>query len=237
LTERQAKIGHILLDLPRGGMKKNIWEQIARTLGCSSKTVKREWERINTRLSEKKHVYYPPGSIVVIKTRGQRVPQYWLAHEFNVRNWRFSWRELINDRALIRRLLRQGRPVIHWQQTPYRQSPMNRLFGALIRELGQEFKDPSNQIPDGAEWPPLEFAEDWEFNVQKAKKLLSKRYPSGSWTVSHASHALGRRSALCNGCRTPVLRGFRIGGRLVTRRARYCDAACKMKGRRSSYPS
>ena len=94
LSDRQAKIGHILLDLPQGGKKQSIWEQIARTLGCSSKTVKREWERINTRLAEKKHVYYPLGSIVAIKTRGQRVLQYWLAHEVRFRNWRFAWREL-----------------------------------------------------------------------------------------------------------------------------------------------
>ena len=156
-----------------------------------------------------------------------------MTREIRFRNWRFSWRELLNDRALIRRL-RIDRPVIHWRQTPYRQSPMNRLFGALIRELGQEFKAPSNRLPRGVEWPPLEFAKDWEFNVQKAKKLLSKRYPGGSWTVSQIYHAFGRQAVLCGGCRTPVLRGFRIAGRLVTSRAQYCDAACKVKGRRNA---
>jgi len=234
ISERQARIAHMMLDY-KG--QSRPWNRIADNLGCSDKTVTREVNRINSVLSEKKRssIDYPAGSILIVRTRGQRAVEYWLTQEIRFRNWRKTWRELITDPAEIRRLRREGRPVIYRRQIPYRQSPMNRLFGALIRELGQEFKDPSNRLPDGAEWPPIEFADDWGFNLQKARKLLSKRYPGGSWTTLQVYQALGRRSALCNGCRTPVLRGFRIGGHLVTQRAKYCDAACKMKSRRSAY--
>ena len=60
LSDRQAKIAHLLLDLPRGGQKQKDREQVGRALGYSSKTVKREMERINTKLSEKKRGYYAP---------------------------------------------------------------------------------------------------------------------------------------------------------------------------------
>jgi hypothetical protein len=233
LSERQAKIAHLLLDLCKKPGSK-VWEEIAADIGCSSRTVKRELQCINTLLDKKaKHVDYPPGSILIVKTRGEREPEYWLTREIRFRNWRRTWRELLTGRGLIRRLLREQRHVFHLTQTPYRQSPMNRLFGALIREFGQELKDPLNRLPDGAEWPPSEFTQDWEFNIQRAKKLLLESYPSGYWTVSQVFHALGKQSVLCNACRTPIMRGFRIGGRITSRRSKFCDDACRMKAWRS----
>jgi hypothetical protein len=139
LSERQAKIAHMMLDY-KG--ESRPWNNIANNLGCSAKTVSREVKRINSVLSEKKRgsIEYPPGSVVVVRTRGQKAAEYWLAHQIRFRNWERSWRELVIDPAEIRRLRREARPVIHRRQIPYRQSPMNRLFGALIRELGWSLK-------------------------------------------------------------------------------------------------
>ena len=242
LNERQAKIVLRLIEL--GGKKRSsVWSEIGKDLGCSARTVRREVSRIDEQLSQRKlasranQSEYPPGSIVIVKTRGERAPQYWLTHQLKFRNWTQSWRELLPNTASTRRLLRDGRPVYRSAQIPVRQSPMNRLFGALIKEFGQEFSEPSSQLPLGSEWPPAEFAKDWAFNVQRAKKILLKKYPGGSWSASQVYSALGKGYVLCRNCRTSILKGFRLGGRLTTRRAKFCDDACKMTWQRKKVRS
>ena len=74
---------------------------------------------------------------------------------------------------------------------------------------------------------------DWEFNIRWARRRLGgKKHLTGPWTASEAAKKLVRGGCLCRGCRTYLIRGFRINGQKITRAREYCDDACKMRAER-----
>jgi len=215
INERQAHIAHRLIDLPRRG----VWEQIAGELGCCGKTVKRDYQQIESALSRKSRQIYPDGSILVRKRQGK--PEYWFTHEIKFRNWADYRRELLIDRSQIRVLIKAGRRLIRWPAPKYRDSSLSRLFDALFTEFAN--------LPKPAEWPRRELAEHWKFNTDRCRRFLLKRIGSRPWSMNQIYLALGKQSKLCRACGTPMLIGLRdINGQKVTRRKETCGNTCKI---------
>ena len=114
-----------------------------------------------------------------------------------------------------------------FDRTPIPSSPVNRLFAALIRQFAGELRKDEFVCPTGVS------ASDWEFNLRRAQRILEgKNHSTGPWTASEVAKKLVRGGRLCRGCRTYLIRGFRINGRKITRAREYCDDACKMKAER-----
>jgi hypothetical protein len=135
--------------------------------------------------------------------------------------------DLITDEKIIRELRRKGEAMIRSERTPILSSPVNRLFGELIRHFASD-------LPAWQRLPRDVTPSDWEYNLRKAERLL-KRKSSGPWTALEVYRTLGRGARLCRACRTFLIRGFRIEGRKITRAKEFCDKACKMRaGRRKN---
>jgi len=221
INERQAQIAHHLIDLPRRG----VWERIAGELGCSAKTVKREYQRIEKALSRKTRQIYPDGSILFRKSQGK--PEYWLTHEIKFRYWADYRRELLLDRSQIRALIKDGRRVIRWPAPKYPDSTLGRLFDALFIEFAD--------CPKPTEWPPEELGHHWKFNTDRCRRSLLKRIGARPWNMKQVYLALGKESKLCRACGTPMLIGLRdVHGQIVTRGKEFCDGTCRVAAHRQA---
>jgi hypothetical protein len=87
-------------------------------------------------------------------------------------------------------------------------------------------------------------ADDWVFNLQRAKHLLEKNGVDqwGMWEIAEAIlpprlKINGRiRRICCDWCRFPILFGYRVNGRLVEQKRKlpvhFCVSACKMQRQR-----
>jgi hypothetical protein len=184
--------------------------------GLSRRTVKK---RITTLLSiflkKGRQPTAKAGLIEAVKIKGERSPRYYLRHEFAFGEWRSVVKERIRKPPL---------PVPVGHATHCRQSPMNRLFDALIVEFAN--------LPKTSPRPAPEFASDWDFNCRRGETLLKKApRPLNAQTVYYA---LGKHSKPCKSCRAPILPGFRLAGRTVTRAKEFCDDACRVKYQRES---
>ena len=103
---------------------------------------------------------------------------------------------------------RQGVPIIRSDKTPVLSSPVNQLFGELIRHFGSDVPKSEQMLPVGMS------AADWEFNVRRAERVLSgKKHLTDPWTALEVARKLVRGAGLCGACRTFLIRGFRINGR------------------------
>jgi hypothetical protein len=81
---------------------------------------------------------------------------------------------------------------------------------------------------------------DWDLNIGLAKHRLQKRWTEkGRWSQEKILDAViprrrrkGPKQQLCPACHTPILVGYRLNGRKITRRKVFCDDACKMNLKR-----
>lgn len=190
------------------------FSQIARRVGQSRRTVKQRLTLLLSMFLKKRPASAPP-AIESLKFKGERSPRYYRRREVVFGEWRDVFKERIPKPRL-------GIGGIS-RVKPYRQSPMNQLFGALIAEFAN--------LPKRAPLPPRLRA-DWDFNLQRAERLLKNApRPLDARTVYYA---LGKRSKLCKSCHAHILRGFKINGRITTRARDFCDDACKMRLGRSN---
>jgi len=204
------------------------WDAIGRKIGFSGKTVEREFQGLVGKFLKTKATTGEHGAnIVVVQIRGERRPRYYRKHSLQFGEWRRDWTELITDRKIIRKLREESTPVDRFDRTPIPSSPVNRLFGALIRQFADELRK------DGLVCPKDVSASDWEFNLRRAQRVLAgKNHSTGPWTAAEVAKKLVRGGRLCRGCRTYLIRGFRINGRKISRAREFCDNACKMKAER-----
>jgi hypothetical protein len=153
-------------------------------------------------------------AIKVVHIRGERGLRYYRMHSVQFGEWR-------------RELRRQCVPIIRTDKTPVLSSSVNQLFGELIRYFGSNVPKSEQALPIGMS------ASDWEFNVDRAQRLLAgKKHLTGPWTALEVARKLVRGGRLCGGCRTFLIGGFRINGRRITRARQFCDDACKMRAER-----
>jgi len=228
ITLRQAQVLKGYFDSDQGLPDQKRWAAIGEKIGWSGKTVEREFLALVEKfLKAKGTTDEPRASIEVVHVRGERRPRYYRRHSQQFGEWKREWKELITDREVIRQLRKDGNLMDQSEQTPIPSSPVNRLFGALIRQL-------ANDLPKDESVRPQEIsASDWEFNLRRAQRLLAgKKHLTGPWTASEVAKKLARGGRLCRGCRTYLIRGFRINGRKITRAREYCDDACKMRAER-----
>jgi hypothetical protein len=201
------------------------WDSIGEKIGCSGKTVGREFKALVGKFLKAAASRERLAVIEVVHVRGERRPRYYRKQSIQIGEWRREWSELITDKKVIRELRRTSAPMIRLKKTPVPSSPVNRLFGALIRHFASD-------LPAGDVRPYDITVRDWEYNLRKAERIL-KRKSAGPWTALEVYRTLGRGAGLCRGCRTFLIRGFRINGRRNTKAKEFCDSACKMRTERT----
>jgi len=230
LSERQAKIVGYLdpteESWEKGEQPKSeIWQQIASRLGCSSRTVRRDFQKVKDLLSQVKESDahdYPPGSILIKKEKGSRRKSYWITRQVQFLNWKRTLFELLTDRKTINKLLRDpNRKSYQIVRRPIRSSPMNRMVGELIRVFAQRVSNPESLPPKGVS------IEDWHHNIKRAKALLKHR--TGPLTGYGVFKILAPKYKLCMTCGTPMPLGFRYQGRAITKARDFCNEACGKK--------
>jgi len=233
LTERQRNVIKVYLNVDEGFPSYKLpsykrWDLIGQEIGCSGKTVEREFRVLVERFLKTKATKGEVGATIkVVHVRGKRRLRYYRMHSLQFGEWSREWSELITDGKIIRELRRQGVPFIRSDKTPVLSSPVNQLFGKLIRHFGSDVPKSEQMLPVGMS------AADWEFNVHWAGRVLSgKKHLTGPWTALEVARKLVRGAGLCGACRTFLIRGFRINGRRITPARKFCDNACKMRSQR-----
>jgi hypothetical protein len=225
LTLRQVCLLKAYLDTDDALPNRKRWEAIGRRIGRSGKTVEREFQKLVAKFLRSRETNGQGGaSIKVVYVRGERKPRYYHIRSIQIGEWRRVWSELITEKKLIRELRRQQLNMIRSEKVPVPSSAVNRLFGALIRYYASD-------LAGGDVRPYGMSACDWEYNLRWAERLLKRKSP-GPWTALEVYHTLVRGARLCRGCRTFLIRGFRIHGSKITRAREYCDDACKMRAAR-----
>jgi len=204
------------------------WSAIGRKIGFSGKTVEREFRVLVGKFLKTNATTGERGApIEVVHVRGERRPRYYRRHSLQFGEWRREWSELITDRKIIQQLRKENTPMVRFDRTPISSSPVNRLFAALIRQLASDL--PKDELIFSTDVR----ASDWEFNLRRAQRILAgKNHSAGPWTASEVAKKLARGGRICRGCRTYLIRGFRINGRRITRAREFCDDACKMRAER-----
>jgi len=227
VTLRQAELLEAYFDSEEGLASYKMWEVIGRKIGCSGKTVEREFRTIVEKFLKPTPNKAGDGysTAIEVHVRGERKPRYYRRHSVRFGQWERNWSELITDQKIIRELRRQRVPMTRSNKTPILSSRVNWLFGELIRVFANEVPEPEHVPPKGIS------AADWEYNVRRARRILERKH-AGPWTALEVYRTLGRGARLCNACRTFLIRGFRINGRRITRARKFCDDACKMRSER-----
>jgi hypothetical protein len=225
LTPRQASLLRAYLSSDDDLVKYKRWDEIGTKIGWSGKTVEREFQKLVSKFLRSRETSDNSGALIkVVHVRGERKPRYYRIRSIQIGEWRRDWSELITDKRIIRGLRRNATPMIRLEKTRVLSSPVNRLFGALIRHFASD-------LPAGDVRPYDVTVHDWEYNLRKAERLLKRKSP-GPWTALEVYYALGRGTRSCRACRTFLIRGFRIGGRKITRAREFCDNACKVRADR-----
>jgi hypothetical protein len=203
------------------------WNAIGRRLGISGKTVEREFRRLVEKLLKSESVSSEPTcDLKAVHIRGERQLRYYRRQPTQVGEWWRSRWELITDKKVIRELRRNGVPIARLRKTPISSSPVNRLFGALIRHFASDSQGEFLLPEDVSE-------SDWEFNVSHARRMLEgEKGLTGPGSRLEIAKKLVRGASRCGACRSYLIRGFRIGGRKITRAREYCDSTCKMRAER-----
>ena len=232
LTLRQGQVLREYLDSDEGLPDYKKWDAIGKQIGFSGKTVEREFQVLVEKFLKTRATTGDRGATIeVVHVRGERRPRYYRRHSLQFGEWRREWTELITDPKPIREIRQDGTLISRSKKIPIPSSPVNHLFAALIRQFA------SNLPKDEGVRPKEVSVSDWEFNLRRAQRLLAgKKHLTGPWTASEIAKKLARGGRLCGACRTFLIRGFRIGGRQITRAREFCDNACKMKAeRRKTY--
>lgn len=229
VTLRQGELLEAYLESDDGLPDYKRWDAIGRKIACSGRTVEREFQKLVEKffVEKSKSESAAAGAIELVHVRGERKPRYYRRHTVQFGEWKRNWSELITDRKTIRDLRRRRVPMIQSNKIPIPSSPVNWLFGELIRVFGNAVPNPERLPSEGIS------ASDWEYNIRRARRLLAgKKHLTGPWTPLEVAKKLVRGGRLCRGCRTYLIRGFRINGRRITRAREFCDEACKMRAER-----
>jgi hypothetical protein len=201
------------------------WAAIGKRLGISGKTVERRFRRLVGKLLKSRLLGSENnGTVKAVHVRGERKLRYYRIRSIKIGEWKRDWTELITDKKVIRELRRKTAPMIRLKKTPIPSSPVNRLFGALIRHFASD-------LPAGDVRPYDITVHDWEYNLRWAERLL-KRKSAGPWTALEVHRILTRGAGLCDTCHTLLIRGFKINGSRITRAKEFCDKACQMRAER-----
>ena len=228
LMLRQAELLEAYFASDEGLPNYKRWDTIGREIGCSGKTVEREFRALVEKFLKTRHKKAGNGYNAIIQrvtVRGERQPRYYRKHSVRFGEWQRDWSELITDKKVIHELLRQQVPMSQAYKTPIRSSSVNQLFGALIQQFASDLPKHDLRLPKEVS------AKDWEFNLRRARRILERK-DAGPWTALKVYRALGRGARLCGSCRTFLIRGFRINDRRITRAREFCDDACKMRAKR-----
>jgi hypothetical protein len=203
------------------------WVVIGKRLGISGKTVERRFRRLVDKLLKPRPLSSETNvAIKAVHVRGERQLQYYRKRCLRIGEWSRDWWELITDKKLIRELRRQPSPVLRSNQIAVPLSPVNAMCAALIGRLASDSQGEFLLPEEVSEW-------DWEFNVSRAKRILAgKKGLTGPGSRLEIAKKLVRGAKRCGACRSYLIRGFRIGGRKITRRREYCDSTCKMRAER-----
>jgi hypothetical protein len=203
------------------------WAAIGKRLGVSGKTVERRFRRLVEKLLKPRPLSSETNvAIKAVHVRGERQLQYYCKRSIQIGEYRRFWWEVITDEKLIRELRRQPLPMIRSNQIAVPLSPVNAMCAALIDRLASDSQ--------GEFLLPKDVSEsDWEFNVSQANRMLeSKKGLTRPGSRLEIAKKLVRGANRCGACRSYLIRGFRIGGRKITRRREYCDSTCKMRAER-----
>jgi hypothetical protein len=224
LTPRQARLLEAYFESDETLSLHKRWHSIGKKIGCSGKTVGREFKTLVRKFLKAAARREREAVIEVVHVRGERRPRYYRKHSIQIGEWRREWSELITDRKVIREIRRKAAPMIESKKTPVLSSPVNGLFGALIRHFATDLP-----AKDGRPYDVSLL--DWEYNLRRAERLLNRK-SAGPWTALEVYYALGRGAGLCRTCRTFLIRGFKINGSRITRAKEFCNRACQMKAER-----
>jgi hypothetical protein len=227
VTLRQAELLEAYFDSDEGLANYKRWDAIGRKIGCSGKTVEREFRTLVEKFLKPKPNKAGDGygTAIEVHIRGEREPRYYRKHSVRFGEWKREWSELITDKKVIGDLRREHVPMTRSNRTPILSSRVNWLFGELIHVF-------ANQVPEREHMPADRIsAADWEYNVLRARRILERKH-AGPWTALEVYYALGRGARRCADCRTLLIRGFRINGSRITRARKFCGDACKMKAKR-----
>jgi hypothetical protein len=225
LTTFQANLLRAYVDFDNELPTYKIWKTIGEKIGCSGKTVEREFLYLTGKfLATNNATGQRTATISIVHVRGERRPRYYRRHSIQIGEWKRDWSELITDKKLIREIRRQRAAIVESEKIPIPSSPVNRLFAALIRHFASD-------LPGGNVRPYDANVHDWEYNLRMAERLLRQK-STGLWTALEVYRTLGRGAHLCQACRTFLIRGFRIHGRRITKAREFCDDACKMRAER-----
>ena len=88
------------------------WDRIGKKIGCSGKTVEREFRDLVEKFLKSKDTTGEPGAAI----RGERGLRYYRMHSVQFGEWRREWSELITDGKIIRELRQQRVPFIRSDQ-------------------------------------------------------------------------------------------------------------------------
>jgi hypothetical protein len=163
------------------------------------------------------------------KIKGKRGVEYRLAHHeiLSGTERRRTWDELVCGRANIGSLRRalsvEDQKVIEIS---------DRAMSDLLVALGDAIY--RNKV----KCPREMSAKDWRHNLRIARKQVrGKRFENIADVYAAIIPKIKvdsrkARQIPCGYCHTPMLFGFVIGGRKITRRKRFCSDACKMARKR-----
>jgi hypothetical protein len=166
-----------------------------------------------------------PKELIVQSVRGERGSKQYLLL------WRDAsadceWYESLSLKA-FRKLSRTLR-VSKRKVVPVKTTPMNSLLAAL----GKAIYEKNNACPEGID------RREWRFNLRLAKNRLGRKPRTDLGTIYEAIiqrvKLNGRiKQVVCKQCHSPILFGFHLDGRKITRRKKFCSDSCKMKSERA----
>jgi hypothetical protein len=145
VTLRQAELLEAYFDSDEALANYKRWDAIGRKIGCSGKTVEREFQTIVEKFLKPKPNKAGDGygTAIEVHIRGELKPRYYRKHSVRFGEWKREWSELITDKNLIRELHRQRVPMTRSNKTPIVSTPVNWLFGELIRVFANEVQSRS----------------------------------------------------------------------------------------------
>lgn len=230
LTLRERKLLKAYFESDKNLPAYKRWKAIGNKIGCSDKTVARDFKKLVGKFLKKRDDRQGLGerpNIMAVHVRGERGVHFYYRRQLRFGQWSRETRELITDRATLRELCKKTEFVEDSEATPVPLSSTNRLFAGLIRVFATEIPDDESSVPEGVS------PADWEYNLRRGRALLAaKKNHSGPWTPYEVGMLFARHSRQCAACRTNLILGFRIDGHRITRSRRFCDDACKMKAER-----
>jgi hypothetical protein len=223
--------------IPAGEKGAPLVHRIALRVGCSDPPVREALEALGRRFVTGADTPKPPdgwsrpGTLKVV-TRARRRLVY-VCREDRIGAWRqqgWEWLPPAKARAALKTTPPERIQRERGRERKIHESQMRALWAALAHAMTQD-EATSPTTLEGVT------RTEWRHNLQWARRkvrafgTLFGQRDGGPLTFVKALDALankGRRRPFkaCKTCRTPLLRGCRLGGTAVTHAREYCDKAC-----------